>query len=118
MMMSPTAATRNGSVILVTVSAVAFRGGGCAMVAVRSEEHTSELQSLTNLVCRLLLEKKQHLRDLIEKDHAAVRELNLSSLRPLRAGTGPTLESKQCGFGQARRNPGAVAAHEWSTATP
>src|SRR5262249_58633227 len=27
-------------------------------VAIRSEEHTSELQSLTNLVCRLLLEKK------------------------------------------------------------
>src|SRR5438093_8532345 len=25
----------------------------------RSEEHTSELQSLTNLVCHLLLEKKQ-----------------------------------------------------------
>src|SRR5437016_7991569 len=28
-------------------------------VARRSEEHTSELQSLTNLVCRLLLEKKK-----------------------------------------------------------
>ena len=28
--------------------------------AVRSEEHTSELQSLVNLVCRLLLEKKKH----------------------------------------------------------
>src|SRR5262249_59584315 len=28
--------------------------------AVRSEEHTSELQSLTNLVCRLLLEKKKN----------------------------------------------------------
>src|SRR5438093_13685072 len=27
--------------------------------ATRSEEHTSELQSLTNLVCRLLLEKKK-----------------------------------------------------------
>src|SRR5262249_55997265 len=27
-------------------------------IARRSEEHTSELQSLTNLVCRLLLEKK------------------------------------------------------------
>src|SRR5258706_8438313 len=27
--------------------------------AYRSEEHTSELQSLTNLVCRLLLEKKE-----------------------------------------------------------
>src|SRR5262249_57203446 len=28
--------------------------------AQRSEEHTSELQSLTNLVCRLLLEKKNN----------------------------------------------------------
>src|SRR5258706_7378802 len=28
-------------------------------VILRSEEHTSELQSLTNLVCRLLLEKKK-----------------------------------------------------------
>src|SRR5438046_5690854 len=28
----------------------------------RSEEHTSELQSLTNLVCRLLLEKKKKQR--------------------------------------------------------
>src|SRR5262249_59696594 len=27
---------------------------------IRSEEHTSELQSLTNLVCRLLLEKKKN----------------------------------------------------------
>src|SRR5438046_4229182 len=29
----------------------------------RSEEHTSELQSLTNLVCRLLLEKKKKKRN-------------------------------------------------------
>src|SRR2546430_5911443 len=28
------------------------------LVATRSEEHTSELQSQSNLVCRLLLEKK------------------------------------------------------------
>src|ERR1035438_10478142 len=28
--------------------------------AIRSEEHTSELQSLRHLVCRLLLEKKNH----------------------------------------------------------
>src|SRR5438093_6371935 len=28
----------------------------------RSEEHTSELQSLTNLVCRLLLEKKKKIK--------------------------------------------------------
>src|SRR5688572_31694630 len=33
------------------------RGLGCA--APRSEEHTSELQSQSNLVCRLLLEKKK-----------------------------------------------------------
>src|SRR5262249_59468472 len=29
-----------------------------AILPTRSEEHTSELQSLTNIVCRLLLEKK------------------------------------------------------------
>ena len=34
-------------------------GTGFVDVATRSEEHTSELQSLTNLVCRLLLEKKK-----------------------------------------------------------
>src|SRR2546430_11232499 len=33
----------------------------------RSEEHTSELQSQSNLVCRLLLEKKKHsLKDLLD----------------------------------------------------
>src|SRR5437016_7950298 len=32
---------------------------GQSPLAERSEEHTSELQSLTNLVCRLLLEKKK-----------------------------------------------------------
>src|SRR5262249_60383465 len=46
----------------------AVERGGPEVVAVnrawtlvndRSEEHTSELQSLTNLVCRLLLEKKK-----------------------------------------------------------
>src|SRR5690606_40331213 len=30
------------------------------VLAVRSEEHTSELQSRENLVCRLLLEKNKH----------------------------------------------------------
>src|SRR2546430_7639923 len=34
-----------------------------AVLAARSEEHTSELQSQSNLVCRLLLEKKKkHLK--------------------------------------------------------
>src|SRR3972149_7865949 len=31
-----------------------------AALPARSEEHTSELQSQSNLVCRLLLEKKTH----------------------------------------------------------
>src|SRR2546430_12036760 len=35
------------------------RVAGCAARAERSEEHTSELQSQSNLVCRLLLEKKK-----------------------------------------------------------
>src|SRR5437016_11847411 len=34
-------------------------GGWTRRTMARSEEHTSELQSLTNLVCRLLLEKKK-----------------------------------------------------------
>src|SRR2546421_2133337 len=33
--------------------------------SVRSEEHTSELQSRSDLVCRLLLEKKKHIRNVI-----------------------------------------------------
>src|SRR5262249_62048973 len=33
------------------------------MTEARSEEHTSELQSLTNLVCRLLLEKKKKIKE-------------------------------------------------------
>src|SRR2546430_12831715 len=49
----------------------ARRDGGCAVrdrrrgarrAARRSEEHTSELQSQSNLVCRLLLEKKKQNR--------------------------------------------------------
>src|SRR5207247_9296613 len=37
-----------------------------AVRTVRSEEHTSELQSRVDLVCRLLLEKKKH------KEHSRI----------------------------------------------
>src|SRR5687767_13972677 len=37
-----------------------FHRNGHVYVYYRSEEHTSELQSLAYLVCRLLLEKKNH----------------------------------------------------------
>src|SRR5256885_11231803 len=36
----------------------------------RSEEHTSELQSPCNIVCRLLLEKKKKLDEVTPYDHA------------------------------------------------
>src|SRR5437016_9929915 len=42
-----------------TGSCTVGSANGAGVVEVRSEEHTSELQSLTNLVCRLLLEKKK-----------------------------------------------------------
>src|SRR2546430_13628270 len=42
---------------LITVSASSAPPPPCASPSNRSEEHTSELQSQSNLVCRLLLEK-------------------------------------------------------------
>src|SRR5690606_42084805 len=47
-------------------SAASMKTSGCCEVKVspcmRSEEHTSELQSRENLVCRLLLEKKKKIQ--------------------------------------------------------
>src|SRR2546430_5854583 len=47
--------------------------------AVRSEEHTSELQSQSNLVCRLLLEKKKIY--LMSRGLAAIHALILRQTR-------------------------------------
>src|SRR5437016_11496566 len=49
----------------------------------RSEEHTSELQSLTNLVCRLLLEKK---KKMTLSQHAQLQTIE-SQLRDRHTGT-------------------------------
>src|SRR6266487_5332471 len=46
----------------------------------RSEEHTSELQSPVHLVCRLLLEKKKHLLHLLVKK---ITTIHLLIERPL-----------------------------------
>src|SRR2546425_5919487 len=43
--------------------------GSALEEAERSEEHTSELQSLAYLVCRLLLEKKKHQPILMLRDY-------------------------------------------------
>src|SRR5262249_56590988 len=46
---------------------------------IRSEEHTSELQSLTNLVCRLLLEKKKQQKiEATSKDTKSRRQVDVS----------------------------------------
>src|SRR2546428_4016736 len=49
--------------VLATPTLYLFGGGHVSLsvskVASRSEEHTSELQSRSDLVCRLLLEKKK-----------------------------------------------------------
>src|SRR5688572_1451769 len=49
---------RRGAV-RIEVGGVRGRGSGARLCGRRSEEHTSELQSQSNLVCRLLLEKKK-----------------------------------------------------------
>src|SRR5256885_11869824 len=64
--------------------AVIVRGRGCGRG--RSEEHTSELQSPCNLVCRLLLEKKKTPQT---SQHSRIhRSATLSSsLSPVRRST-------------------------------
>src|SRR3989441_5834937 len=51
-----------GGTVMNNVATVASRKFENGERQDRSEEHTSELQSLAYLVCRLLLEKKKHSR--------------------------------------------------------
>src|SRR5699024_12085573 len=46
---------------------------GYTIKATRSEEHTSELQSRFDLVCRLLLEKKKHRQNRVHPQRSTVR---------------------------------------------
>src|SRR5690349_24116599 len=48
-----------GPVGLALANDLLRRGIRCRLIDSRSEEHTSELQSRRDLVCRLLLEKKK-----------------------------------------------------------
>src|SRR5256886_8939804 len=80
-----------------------------SLAELRSEEHTSELQSQSNLVCRLLLEKKKHTavtsrrtvcRDVVH----VVRYHNLRSVRLAEDATPDLLcVSLSCGVGRAAR---------------
>src|SRR3989440_5652363 len=51
-------------------------------VQARSEEHTSELQSRSDLVCRLLLEKKKKYMTYIHRPGGNTPELSLAKLAP------------------------------------
>src|SRR2546423_8698777 len=52
--------TVDGRRVFVASQDFSVFGGSMGEVQARSEEHTSELQSLAYLVCRLLLEKKKN----------------------------------------------------------
>src|SRR5258705_2784503 len=63
----------------------------------RSEEHTSELQSLRHLVCRLLLEKKKT-HSLLSFTDILIRELSVQKIWPLNIdeSTAPIEITYQC----------------------
>src|SRR5712691_7937441 len=50
--------TEDGRAVVMSAAHPIWSGDEVVGAVVRSEEHTSELQSQSNLVCRLLLEKK------------------------------------------------------------
>src|SRR5690348_17943385 len=62
---------RMGALLVADVATVAWwadamvKAGAAVFEMKRSEEHTSELQSPVHLVCRLLLEKKKNLGDIL-----------------------------------------------------
>src|SRR5207237_3032840 len=66
-----------------TASRAQWRSPPGSAAAPRSEEHTSELQSHLNLVCRLLLEKKKleskdRITNSINCSHALLRDTDLN----------------------------------------
>src|SRR5258708_31770261 len=73
---------------------VAWAGNGCAAAIeqlvgryeMRSEEHTSELQSPDHLVCRLLLEKKK-IVDVVGAGATAPRNTVVFDVPHIRGGT-------------------------------
>src|SRR2546430_3163480 len=67
----------------------------------RSEEHTSELQSQSNLVCRLLLEKKKkifdNLFDDFDRDVCITNELiHTIEFNPVKIAFGVTIDNGAC----------------------
>src|SRR5438093_4729318 len=68
------------------------RGAPASVQRPRSEEHTSELQSLTNLVCRLLLEKKKKRKQRTVNNHDALIGNHPLTHHTYQIGGGYTIE--------------------------
>src|SRR5437588_7224606 len=64
----PTAPRRIASADRHAARVSSGSGSPWLSIAFRSEEHTSELQSHSDLVCRLLLEKKKHSQETTSDD--------------------------------------------------
>src|SRR5258706_11815163 len=83
---------RSGRRWPATAAATTIKTGSRGFAAVahpRSEEHTSELQSLTNLVCRLLLEKKNIQKTkYVDRQLSQVRNISDPEIKFLRKQTG------------------------------
>src|SRR5260370_17740041 len=58
-----------------------LQSGCLELMRKRSEEHTSELQSHLNLVCRLLLEKKNNTRSFPASTATGCREFFIACIR-------------------------------------
>src|SRR5688572_32471742 len=67
---------RKGSAIFFDIQRQVHRRGASSRPK-RSEEHTSELQSQSNLVCRLLLEKKKKKKTMKKKHQIKTKEADI-----------------------------------------
>src|SRR5690349_22006772 len=76
-------ASSSDSALSTSVAGSPGRSGGAGVATgslARSEEHTSELQSRRDLVCRLLLEKKKQIRRLGRPILAALLNTRVESV--------------------------------------
>src|SRR2546430_11469043 len=77
---SSTAKANSSSITLCSVRSGKKPARAAPSTWTRSEEHTSELQSQSNLVCRLLLEKKKHTENSLYRQSLPVIS-NIHSMR-------------------------------------
>src|SRR2546430_12509850 len=82
---------------------------------IRSEEHTSELQSQSNLVCRLLLEKKNQTTSCPLSPTISTRP---DSLWSSPSDLSPNAPSGACRAPLSPARPSALAVHRPVTAQP